>query len=267
MGGIITISRGSYSRGKEIAEKLSEKLGYRCISREILLKASKDFNVPEVKLHQAIQNAPSVLERLKHGKKKYIAFIRKAFLESVQSDNVIYHGLAGQFFTQGLPNILKVRITADFNFRVNVVMKRENVSEEKARQMLTRIDEERSKWSMFLYGIDTNSPDLYDIILHIHTITVTDAVDILYNYAQRSCFQTTDESKKKLKDRLIAARAYSVIVKKFPEANVKCKDGVVLISVESSLSVEKVLAKKFSKQLKGIEGVKEVKTFVIPFET
>ena len=44
--GIITISRGSYNRGKEIAQKLSEKLGYECISREILLKASEDFNVP-----------------------------------------------------------------------------------------------------------------------------------------------------------------------------------------------------------------------------
>jgi cytidylate kinase len=265
--GIITISRGSYSRGKEIAERLSQKLGYQCISREILLKASRDFNVPEVKLLQAIQDAPSVLDRLKHGKKKYIAFIRKAFLEQIQKDNIIYHGLAGQFFTSDLPNILKVRITADFNFRIKVVMKRENVSEEKARQILTKIDEERTKWSMFLYGIDTKAPELYDIILHIDTITVNDAVDILYNYAKLPCFQTTVDSQKKLKDMLIAAKAYSVIVKKFPEANVKCKDGVVLISVESSLSVEKVLAKKFSKLLKDIEGVKEVKTFVIPFET
>ena len=66
--GIITISRGSYSRGKEIAHKLSKKLGYECISREILLKASKDFNVPEVKIVQAIQDAPSVLDKLKYGK-------------------------------------------------------------------------------------------------------------------------------------------------------------------------------------------------------
>ena len=137
--GIITISRGSYSRGKEIAEKLSKKLGYQCISREVLLKASKDFNVPEVKLLQAIQDAPSVLDRLKHGKKKYIAFIRKAFLERIQNDNVIYHGLAGQFFTREIPNILKVRITADLDFRINVVMKRENVSEEKARQIIIKL--------------------------------------------------------------------------------------------------------------------------------
>jgi len=265
--GIITISRGSYSRGKEIAEKLAEKLGYGCISREILLKASKDFDVPEVKLLQAIQDAPSVLDRLKHGKKKYIAFIRKAFLESIQKDNVIYHGLAGQFFTRGLPNILKVRITADLNFRINVVMKRENVSEEKARQILNKIDEERSKWSMFLYGIDAKSPELYDIILHIDNLKVNDAVEILYNFAKRSCFETTTETQKKLKDMLIAAKAYSMIVDKFPDANVKCKDGVILVSVESSLAVEDRLSKKFAKLLKNIDGVNDVKTFVIPFET
>ena len=34
---VITISRGSYSRGKEIAEKVAAKLGYTCISRDLLL--------------------------------------------------------------------------------------------------------------------------------------------------------------------------------------------------------------------------------------
>ncbi len=36
---IISISRGSYSRGKEVAEKVASKLGYECLSRYILLDA------------------------------------------------------------------------------------------------------------------------------------------------------------------------------------------------------------------------------------
>lgn len=265
--GIITISRGSYSRGKEIAHKLSKKLGYECISREILLKASKDFNVPEVKIVQAIQDAPSVLDKLKYGKKKYIAFIRKALLEHIQKDNVVYHGLAGHFFTQGIPNILKVRITANMDYRINTVMKRENVSKEKARQIIQKIDTERSKWSMQLYGVDTKSPELYDVVLHIDCLKVDGTVNLLNNLSRRACFQTTTESKNKLKDMLIAAEAYSVIVDKFPDANVKSKDGVIIISLESSLSVEEKLSRKFEKLLKNIDGVKEVKTFVIPFDT
>lgn len=265
--GIITISRGSYSRGMEIAQKLSDNLGYECISREILLKASEEFNIPEVALTQAIQDAPSFLDHIKHGKKKYIAFIRKTFLEYLQRDNIVYHGLAGHFFTKGIPNILNVRITANLAYRINVVMKRDNVSKENARQILNDLDEVRRKWSTYLYGIDTRTPDLYDIVLHVDCIQVDGAVDILSKIAKRPSFQTTPETLKKLKDKLIAAQAYALIVSNFPEAKVVCKDGVVLISVESSLSVENRLSKKFSNLLKDIDGVKEVKTYVIPFET
>jgi cytidylate kinase len=206
--GIVTISRGSYSRGKEIAEKLSEKLKYECISREILLKASKDFNVPEVKLLHAIQDAPSVFDRIKDGKRKYTAFIREAFLDYIQSDNVVYDGFAGHFFTREIPNILKVRIIANLDYRIKVVMERENISEEKARKLIYRLDVERRKWSMYLYGIDTNATELYDLVLQIDSLGVDDAVDFLYKLAKTPCFQTTPESKQRLKEMLEAARVY-----------------------------------------------------------
>jgi cytidylate kinase len=207
--GIITISRGSYSRGVEIAEKLAQKLGYDCISREILLKASKDFDVPEAKLQQAIQDAPSVFDHIKDGKKKYVAFIRKAFLEHIQGDNVVYHGYAGHFFTREIPNILKVRILANMECRIKVLMERENISEEEARKLLYKIDIERRKWSMYLYGIDTNVTELYDLVLHIDCIDVDGAVDIIYDIAKRPCFQTTPESQKKLNELLETAKVYS----------------------------------------------------------
>jgi len=207
--GIITISRGSCSRGKEIAEELSQKLGYECISREILLKASKDFDVPEVKLLHAIQDAPSVFDHFQDGKRKYTAFIREAFLEYIQKDNVVYHGFAGHFFTKEIPNILKVRIIANLDYRIKVVMERENISEEKARKNIYKIDVERRKWSMYLYGIDTNATELYDLVLHIDCLSVDDAVDFIYDVAKRPCFQTTPESQKKLEEMLASARAYS----------------------------------------------------------
>ncbi len=262
--GIITISRGSYNRGTQIAQKLSEKLGYECISREILLKASEDFNVPEVKLLQAIQDAPTIFDRFKQGKKKYIAFITKAFLEHIQNDNVIYHGFAGQFLANSIPNILKVRITANFDYRVKIVTKRENVTTAKASQILNKIDTERSKWGIYLYGKDPKTPELYDIVVHIDCLEVAGTVDLLYNLAKRPCFQTSPESQKKLKDKLIAAKAYSLIVEKFPDANVKCNDGIIIVSIESSLSLEKKLSKKFYELFKNIEGVIDVRTFVIP---
>lgn len=208
--GIITISRGSYSRGVEIAEQLAKRLGYECISREILLKVSEEFNIPETTLQQAIQDAPSIFDRMKDGKKKYVAFIRKAFLEHIQKDNVVYHGYAGHFFTREIPNILKVRILANIDYRVKVLMEREKISEEEARKLLYKIDIERRKWSMYLYGVDTNVTELYDLVLNIDCIDVNTAVDIIYGIATRPCFQTTDRTIEKIKELLDAAKDYSI---------------------------------------------------------
>ena len=61
---IITISRGSFSHGKEIAEKVAEILGYECVSREILLEASQYFKVSEKKLIESIHDAPSIFDRI-----------------------------------------------------------------------------------------------------------------------------------------------------------------------------------------------------------
>jgi cytidylate kinase len=265
--GVITISRGSYSHGKTIAEKLAQKLGYDCISREILLRASKQFNVKEAKLIRALHDAPSFFDRFKYGKEKFSAFIHEVFLEHIRKDNVIYHGLAGHYFARGIPNVLKVRIKAKIDDRIKEEMKRGNSSEEEARYLLIKDDEERRKWGIYLYGIDTKDPELYDVILKIDNLKVNDAVEILYDIAKRPCFQTTPESRMILQDRFLAAKAYSTIVHKFPKASVKCKDAAVYVSVESDLSLGMKMSDEIKALLEGIEGIKEVTTGIIPLGT
>jgi cytidylate kinase len=110
----------------------------------VLLQASKLFDIPELKLMHAIEDAPSLLERLGRDRKKYITYIRTALLRRIQKDNVVYHGFAGDFFLQGIPAVLKVRVFADFEARVKDEMEREGVSAEKARQTVIKDDEERS---------------------------------------------------------------------------------------------------------------------------
>lgn len=204
---IITISRGSYSRGKEVAEKLAQQLGYECISRDILLGASEQFNIPEIKLIRAIHDAPSILERFTRGKERYVAFIRSTLLKVVQKDNVVYHGLAGHYFLQGIPHVIKVRIMADLEDRVQEEMRREKISADEARNILRKDDDERRRWGIQIYGVDTWDPKLYDMVLHIKSLTVDDAVDLISKAAQLPRFQTTPESQRLLDDMVREAGA------------------------------------------------------------
>jgi cytidylate kinase len=256
---IITISRGSYSRGKEVAERVAQRLGYECVSRDVLIEASDEFNISEIKLVRAIHDSPSVLDRFTHGKEKYVAYIRAAVLKRVLKDNVVYHGLAGHFFLQNVPHVLKVRIIADFEDRVKEEMKRENVSAEKARYTLRKDDEERRKWGLSLYGADTADNRLYDMVLHIKTLTVDDAVELLSQAVNRAGFRTTAESRKILEDLSVAAQVQTVLAGGFPSARVTARGGKVFVSnVETSLLMEREVAAEVTKLARRVPGVEEV---------
>jgi cytidylate kinase len=253
---IITISRGSYSRGKEVAEKLAQSLGYDCISRDILLEASNEFNIPEIKLIRALHDAPTVLERFTHGKVRYLSYLSSSLLNYVLKDNVVYHGLAGHYFLKDVPHVLKVRIIADIEDRVREEMKRENISEEEARYILKKDDEERRKWGIQIYGTDTWDSNLYDIVLHIGRITVDDAVDVLHNTVKKPAFQRSPSSQKLLNDMALSAKVLSNLIKITPDVNVKSNDGVVVI-LNSAALTENIMS-EIKKIAETVEGVKEV---------
>lgn len=262
---IITISRGSYSKGKVIAEKVAEKLGYECTSRDVLLDASEEFNIPEIKLIRALHDAPSILHRHVHGKERYVAFIEKTFLEHMQRDNVVYHGLAGHFFLKDVGHALKVRIIADLEDRVKLEMERENISRDKALHIIQNDDAERCKWAQHLYGIDTADPALYDLVLHIHKLSVEDAVDIICHTVKRPCFKTTPESQQFLEDILLAARARIKIVGQWPHVEVEAKQGIIHVKTKVPRERESKLVREMTKYLEAIDGVKgvEVHTDVV----
>jgi cytidylate kinase len=170
----ITVSRGSYSKGKEVAEKVAQRLGYACISRDLLLEASSQFNIPGIKLIRALHDAPSILERFTWGRERYLAYFATALLERVQRDNVVYHGLAGHFYLKGVSHVLNVRIVADLEDRVNLEMKREGISRDEAIYIIKKDDQERRQWSLRLFGVDTWDAALYDLVLHIKKMAVDD---------------------------------------------------------------------------------------------
>lgn len=254
---IITISRGSYSHSKEVAEKLAQKLGYECISREVLLKASEQFNIPEIKLTQVLQRAPSIFDEITYAKEKYVAYIRAALLSQAQKDNMVYHGLgASHFLLQGIPHVLKVNIIADLEDRVAEQVRRENLSAEKARKNLRKEDEELRKWTLRLYGVNFWDPILYDLVIRIKPMTVDDAAEVISTVVNLPCYQTTPQSRQILNDSVLAAQVQAALVEEFPDAMVTAKDGKVKVMVWGYGPDEKETIARVSRMATEATGIK-----------
>ncbi len=256
---VITISRGSYSRGKEIAEKVAAKLDYDCISRDLLLEVSKEHNIPEIKLVHAIHDAPGILERLNHKEEKYIAFIKSALLNHLKEDNVVYHGLAGHFFVKDVPHALKVRVLADMEDRVRLEMERKGIDADKARRMLGKDDEERRKWSQRLYGIDTVDPSLYDLVVHIKQLTVDDTVDMICGCVSKEQFKTTPESQRMIEDLALSAAIEEALIEVWTDITVYVDNHTAFIEIKAPVRAEEILIKRIRDVAGTFEGISDVK--------
>lgn len=262
---IITISRGSYSRGKEVAEKLALALNYECLSREIILEASEQFNIPELKLVRAIHDAPTILDRFTSGKERFIAFFRATLLNHLRRDNIVFHGLGSHFFLQRFPHILKVRISANLEDRVREEMARENIPADEARMILVNDDAERRKWGLQIFGQDSWNPQLYDMILHIGNMSVDEAVSIILHAVQQPCFKSDPESRRMLADEALSAQVEAALVKTFPKVMVDSGNGEVFVNVRGSLADEKNISEKVLRLAEKVEGVENIQVNVIPF--
>ncbi len=262
---IVTISRQAYSKGGEVAEKVARALGYRCIGRELVMDASKEFKLDETGFNRAIHDAPSLVERVTDKKEKYIAYFQVALLRKLRLDFAVYHGLAGHFFIKGVPHVLKVRIIADKDDRLRTEMERLHVGREEALRILKHEDEERREWGLNEYGIDTADPGLYDLVIHLGDITVDDAARLICYTLRSGPYRTTRQSQKALEDLTLASEVRAALIAMDLTADVRADGGYVEVNIRFPpipAGEKKELVQEMKRVVRSVPGVRwvEVKT-------
>ena len=188
---IITISRGSFSGGKILAESVAAKLGYRCIDREEIIQKAAKWGVSQDDLRDAIEKPPSFLGQSQHTKYIYLAFIQAALAEEARRGNMVYHGLAGHLLLGKGPHVLRARIIAPLDFRIARVQEKLNYKRLEAIAYIEKKDDERHKWTQFLYGIDWADARLYDLVLNLEQMNIDEACETICSVAQLKSFAAT----------------------------------------------------------------------------
>ncbi len=208
---VITISRGSASGGLLLAQRLGEKLGYDVVGREEILREAARFGAAEEALNEALLKPPTFLERFRHERRRYLAFVQAALCQRALRGRVVYHGNAGHLLLQGVSHVLCIRLIASMSFRIQKVMEREHVSRDEAVRHIEAADKQRREWTRFLYGKDWLDPLLYDLVINLQTMGVEAAVEIAATAAQHPDFAPTEESRKAMADLTLASRVRAAL--------------------------------------------------------
>jgi cytidylate kinase len=209
---IITISRGSLSGGTALAERVAQRLGYGCVSREVLVEAAAKYGVPEAKLSDFLDKVPGFWERLTVSRRLYLLFIQAIMCEFAQQGNLVYHGHAGHLLLKGIGHVLKVRLIAPLAYRITAVMARQGVSPKAALHYIQRVGEERRRRMRDLFEVDWRDPALYDVVVNLEEMSLETAADVVVYLAQHTEYQPTVASQKALADLTLRCRVQAAIV-------------------------------------------------------
>jgi cytidylate kinase len=276
---IITISRGTKSGGEALAKSLAEKLGIPAISREILKEASLQFGVSEAALNQQLEKTKGLIRGPSPERTLYMAAIQLALAERAEQGSFIYHGHAGHFLLRGIPHLLNVRIIAPPKYRARNLMKLQNISFEEAAKRIERMDDDRIKWTRFLYNVDWRDPALYHLVINLDYISLDTAREIIISALSQPEFRDTPETGKAVKDFALATRVKVHLAThdrtKGLDLEVHARDGEIKITgsflTSGIFARGKHTIKDDLRQVaKEVDGVKEVEIVVkdvaIPLE-
>ncbi len=256
---MITISQGSYSGGRMLAETVADRLGYRCVPREEVLKKAALWGVSEEDLHIALAKPPSFFGQSQHTKYRYLTFIQAALSEMVRNGNAVYSGLAGHLLLGKGPHVLRTRLTAPMEFRIAMVEEKRQLSRKDAVAYIEQVDEDRSKWTRFLYGVDWTDASLYDLIIYLEQMTLVEASDVIYMLAGTDRFKTTAETRMELENLALASCAKAHLAMNHDtmglEFEITAQSGMV--SVKGAIDGP-VQAKKVREIVARVPGVRDV---------
>ncbi len=256
---IITISRGSFSGGKMVAESVAQRLGYRCIDRDQIIQKAEAWGVSQDELRTAIEKPPTFLGQSPQTRYRYLAFIQAALTDEAQTGNAIYHGLAAHLLFGKGPRVLRTRIIAPMEFRIEQVHNRLKCNRKEAIAYIEKVDEDRRKWTKFLYDVDWTDASLYDVVLNLEQMNVPEACDVICSTSKLKCFERTNESQRAMENLAMASHVKANLAMDPATANLQFE----VVAEGGSVSVKGGIvspgqAKTIGAIVRGVPGVTAV---------
>ncbi len=259
---IITISRGTFGGGKAVAEALAKHMNYICVSREMLIKrAAKIFEVPEEKLRNSILQAPGPLGLHAAENIINVKYVRTAILELGREHhyNMVYHGFAGQLLLQGVPRLLRVKIIAGMEYRIEHAMHNKELSREQAIDHIQEMDKDRAHWGRTVWGVEVNDPASFDLVINLDHITIHGAAKIIAKTLEQEAFQNREEDHEVFEDELTIARVWAALTLNKPTRSVRiqvrCCRGHVTISGDVGSHKMMAAVTGIAEQVEGVKSV------------
>lgn len=258
---IITISREMGSGGIPIAHKVAEKLGYRLIDGEAIMEGAKAYGLSAEAVEQADEKPPHFVDTLDSKQFLDLHLIELIILEAALKGNVVIYGRGGQDLLKDISSVLRTRIIAPFEDRVERWAEREWLDPDRARYLVRKSDQQRAGFIKYYFDRDWEDSIHYDLTINTQRLSEDIAVKIICDSVKDENLVGNKANSKKILSDLILRKRVEIAILKADNIDaylveIGVQEGVITLSGQVHSRAEKAAAEKQARSVEGVENVK-----------
>jgi cytidylate kinase len=257
---IITISREMGSGGIPIAHKVAEKLKYRLVDGETIMAAAAAYGLSPEAVEQADEKPPHFVDTLDSKQILDLHLIELIILEAALQGNVVIYGRGGQDLLKDVSSVLRTRIIAPFEDRVERWAEREWLDPDRARYLVRKSDQQRAGFIKYYFDRDWEDSVHYDLTINTQRLSEDMAVQIICSSVKdENLVGIKSSSKKILADLLLRKRVEVAILSSNSVDSylleIAAADGVITLSGQVHSNAEKAAAEAECRSVKDIKSL------------
>lgn len=196
---VITIGRQFGSGGKEIGEKLAQKLNVKCYDKELLALAAKDsglckemFEMHDEKptnsflysivmdTYSGIYNPQNMIE-MPINQKVFLAQF-DTIKKIADRESCIIVGRCADYALEDLPGLTSIFIHAGMESRIKRISEKYEIKENKAKDMIIKTDKRRSSYYNYYTNREWGSASSYNLSIDSGKLGIDKTVQLIENY-------------------------------------------------------------------------------------
>jgi cytidylate kinase len=201
---VICVSGSDGAGGEEVARLVANRLGLRYISEDIVSDAARRAGVGSGAVADVEQRKslirrwldelgetgaagmalggvppPSPVEQRPPRSDELRAFIREAIEAVADTGSIVIGAHAASFALAGKEGLLRVLVTASAETRAQRIATERGVDEAEAQREIRAGDAERADYLQRFYGVRTELPTQYDLVVNTDKLSHDDAARVV----------------------------------------------------------------------------------------
>jgi cytidylate kinase len=213
---------------------VAESLGYQFVDKDRILTEMKAAGEKWGHLAEEMDEAsPSLWERYDWQYRGLIALMESYLLSYALQDRVVLIGRGSNFLLEDLPHVLRVRIFAPLEKRIERAMVKDSVDRKTAEWLIKKVDKDRASYIYVNYGKHWEDQKYYDMVFNTGVQSYQEVAKILVDALRLKEPLATTQVVEKLACRSLAARIKAQIYTEsklvIPTLEILCQEGTIVL--------------------------------------